>query len=88
VIHGYNLNERVLSPNQLQHAEITFTNFIEFFVANGLLRFRITLLMTISGLLLRYAIEAIFYTTTETAVWVIKNKCFSQTLYFVCEIIT
>ncbi len=52
VIHGYNLNDRVLSPNQLQHADITFTNFIEFYIANALLRFRIPLLMTISGFLL------------------------------------
>ena len=52
VIHGYNLDDRVLSPNQLQHNDITFTNFIELYFANALLRFRIPLLMTISGFLL------------------------------------
>jgi surface polysaccharide O-acyltransferase-like enzyme len=52
VIHGYNLNNRVLSPNQLQLNDPTFTNFIEFFIGNALLRFRIPLLMTISGFLL------------------------------------
>lgn len=52
VIHGYNLNNRVLSPNQLQLNDPTFTNFVEFFIANAVLRFRIPLLMTISGFLL------------------------------------
>lgn len=52
VIHGYNLNNRVLSPNQLQLNDLTFTNFVEFFIANAVLRFRIPLLMTISGFLL------------------------------------
>lgn len=102
VIHGYNLNNRVLSPNQLQLNDFTFTNFVEFFIANALLRFRIPLLMTISGfllaqssvtsyvdmivkkmrtlivpfiliastsLLLCFAIENIFYSSSEFGVW-------------------
>jgi surface polysaccharide O-acyltransferase-like enzyme len=52
VIHGYNLNNRVLNPNQLQLNNPTFTNFFEFYFANAVLRFRIPLLMTISGFLL------------------------------------
>jgi len=51
-VHGYNLNERYLQPFTLVNEPLTFTTFTEYFLANGLFRFRIPLLFIISGYLL------------------------------------
>ncbi len=49
LVHGYNLNETYLQPFTTVKEPLTFTTFFEYFVANGLLRFRIPLLFIISG---------------------------------------
>jgi fucose 4-O-acetylase-like acetyltransferase len=48
-VHGYNLQVTYLAPFSLVSEKLTFTTFIEFFFANGLLRFRIPMLFLISG---------------------------------------
>lgn len=48
-VHGYNLNETYLQPFSLVNEPTTFTTFFEYFIANGVLRFRIPLLFIISG---------------------------------------
>ena len=48
-VHGYNLKVSYLSPFSLVDEELTFTTFTEYFIANGLLRFRIPMLFLISG---------------------------------------
>lgn len=48
-VHGYNLQVTYLAPFSLVNEELTFTTFFEYFVANGLLRFRIPMLFIISG---------------------------------------
>jgi fucose 4-O-acetylase-like acetyltransferase len=48
-VHGYNLNKGYLTPFTLVEEKLTFTTFIEYFFANGALRFRIPLLFIISG---------------------------------------
>ncbi len=48
-VHGYNLNETYLQPFSQVKEQLTFTTFIEYLVANGLLRFRIPMLFMISG---------------------------------------
>ena len=48
-VHGYNLNETYLVPYSIVKERLTFTTFIEYFLANGLLRFRIPMLFIISG---------------------------------------
>lgn len=48
-VHGYNLQVSYLAPFSLVNEELTFTTFTEYFVANGLLRFRIPMLFLISG---------------------------------------
>jgi fucose 4-O-acetylase-like acetyltransferase len=50
-VHGYNLHERYLQPWSPVHEPITFTTFTEYFIANGLVRFRIPMLFAISGYL-------------------------------------
>lgn len=50
-VHGYNLNETYLLPFSHVDEPLTFTTFIEYFLANGALRFRIPLLFIISGYL-------------------------------------
>lgn len=50
-VHGYNLRETYLAPFSTVREPLTFTGFFEYFVANGLLRFRIPLLFFISGYL-------------------------------------
>ena len=51
-VHGYNLNESYLQPWTLPHEPLTLTGFTEYFLANGLFRFRIPMLFIISGYLL------------------------------------
>ncbi len=54
-VHGYNLQETHLTPFSVVKEQLTFTTFIEYFLANGALRFRIPLLFIISGYI--YAIQ-------------------------------
>lgn len=48
-VHGYNLKVGYLQAASLVDEPLTFTTFFEFFMANGVLRFRIPLLFIISG---------------------------------------
>jgi len=49
LVHGYNLNQTYLQPFTTVDEPLTFTTFFEYFLANGILRFRIPLLFIISG---------------------------------------
>ena len=49
LVHGYNLKEGYLHASSFVAEPLSFTTFIEFLLANGLLRFRIPLLFVISG---------------------------------------
>ena len=48
-VHGYNLKVTYLAPFSLVDEKLTFTTFVEYLFANGLLRFRIPMLFLISG---------------------------------------
>ncbi|HEX8462350.1 MAG TPA: hypothetical protein VF623_13005, partial [Segetibacter sp.] len=48
-VHGYNLQERYLMPYSMVREPLTITTYVEYFFANGVLRFRIPLLFAISG---------------------------------------
>ncbi|HVF81280.1 MAG TPA: acyltransferase [Flavisolibacter sp.] len=48
-VHGYNLQVTYLTPFSIVEEKLTFTTFFEYFLANGLLRFRIPMLFVISG---------------------------------------
>lgn len=48
-VHGYNLQEGYLTASSFVKEPLTFTTFIEYFFANGILRFRIPMLFIISG---------------------------------------
>jgi fucose 4-O-acetylase-like acetyltransferase len=50
-VHGYNLNISYLQPWTNPGEPLTFTTFFEYFVSNGILRFRIPMLFIISGYL-------------------------------------
>jgi len=50
-VHGYNLQVRYLQPWTTPEETLTFTGFIEYFLANGIFRFRIPMLFIISGYL-------------------------------------
>ena len=50
-VHGYNLNERYMQPWTTPGESLTFTSFTEYFLANGIFRFRIPMLFIISGFL-------------------------------------
>jgi fucose 4-O-acetylase-like acetyltransferase len=54
-VHGYNLNIRFLQPWTTPGEGLTVTGFTEYFLANGILRFRIPMLFIISGFL--YALQ-------------------------------
>src|SRR5664279_250273 len=54
-VHGYNLNERYLQPYSIVNDQLTFTSFTEYFLSNGLFRFFVPMLFSISGYL--YAIH-------------------------------
>src|SRR4051812_46632142 len=49
LVHGYNLQQGYLQPFTTVAEPLTFTTFIEYFLANGALRFRIPMLFIISG---------------------------------------
>jgi fucose 4-O-acetylase-like acetyltransferase len=53
-VHGYNLNERYLQPWSIVNEPLSITTFIEYFLANGIFRFRIPMLFAISGYLFAY----------------------------------
>jgi len=48
-VHGYNLQDSYLTPFSTVGEPLTCTTFIEYFFANGALRFRIPMLFIISG---------------------------------------
>lgn len=50
-VHGCNLNERYLQPWTNPGEPLTFTSYTEYFLANGIFRFRIPMLFIISGYL-------------------------------------
>ena len=50
-VHGYNLDDRYLQPWTLPGEPLNATSFSEYFLANGILRFRIPMLFLISGYL-------------------------------------
>ncbi|GAB4327302.1 MAG: acyltransferase [Flammeovirgaceae bacterium] len=50
-VHGYNLNERYLHAASFVNEHLTFNTFIQYFLANGIFRFRIPMLFIISGFL-------------------------------------
>ena len=50
-VHGYNLHERYMQPWTIPGESLTFTAFTEYFLANGIFRFRIPMLFIISGFL-------------------------------------
>jgi len=50
-VHGYNMQERFLQPWTLPGEPFSVSGFIEYFLANGIFRFRIPMLFIISGYL-------------------------------------
>jgi fucose 4-O-acetylase-like acetyltransferase len=50
-VHGYNLHERYMQPWTIPGEPLTFTTFAEYFLSNGIFRFRIPMLFIISGFL-------------------------------------
>jgi fucose 4-O-acetylase-like acetyltransferase len=50
-VHGYNLNNSYLQPWTTPQEPLTITTFVQYWLANGLLRFRIPMLFIISGYL-------------------------------------
>jgi len=50
-VHGYNLNMRYLQPFTVVSEHLTANTFIQYFLANGIFRFRIPMLFIISGYL-------------------------------------
>jgi fucose 4-O-acetylase-like acetyltransferase len=50
-VHGFNMELRYLQPWTITNEPFTMTGFIEYFLANGLFRFRIPMLFIISGYL-------------------------------------
>lgn len=50
-VHGYNLNQGYLQPWTMPGERLTATSFTEYWLANGLFRFRIPMLFIISGYL-------------------------------------
>jgi len=50
-VHGYNLDIRYMQPWTIPGEQHTFTAFTEYFLANGIFRFRIPMLFIISGYL-------------------------------------
>ncbi|MBL7745297.1 MAG: acyltransferase [Chitinophagaceae bacterium] len=54
-VHGYNLNISYLQPWTMPGEPLTFTSFTEYWLANGIFRFRIPMLFIISGYLFAMA---------------------------------
>lgn len=53
-VHGYNLDIRYMQPWTVPGEALTFTTLTEYFLANGIFRFRIPMLFIISGYLYAY----------------------------------
>lgn len=54
-VHGYNLDDRYMQPWTTPAEPLTFTSYTEYFLANGIFRFRIPMLFIISGYLFALA---------------------------------
>jgi len=50
-VHGYNLQQRYMQPWTIPGEPFSLTTFTEYFLANGIFRFRIPMLFIISGFL-------------------------------------
>ena len=50
-VHGYNLDNRYMQPWTIPGEQMDFTTFTQYFLANGIFRFRIPMLFLISGFL-------------------------------------
>ncbi len=50
-VHGYNLDDRYLLPFSIVIEQLTLNTFTQYFLANGIFRFRIPMLFIISGYL-------------------------------------
>jgi hypothetical protein len=50
-VHGYNLDIRYMQPWTIPGEPLNITSFTEYFLANGIFRFRIPMLFIISGYL-------------------------------------
>ncbi len=50
-VHGFNLHPRQLDPSTVVQEPLTVDNFLQYFLSNGVLRFRIPILFAISGYL-------------------------------------
>jgi len=50
-VHGYNMQERYLQPWTVPGEPLSVTGFVEYFLSNGIFRFRIPMLFIISGYL-------------------------------------
>lgn len=56
-VHGYNLQNRYMQPFTIVEEPLRFTTFLEYFLANGIFRFRIPMLFLISGFLFAFGDE-------------------------------
>ena len=72
-VHSYNLNERYLRPFSIVREQLTFDSFLQYFLSNGLFRFFIPILFSISGYL--YATQDARSLCTE------NKKTISQHIY-------
>ncbi|MFN4006987.1 MAG: acyltransferase family protein [Chitinophagaceae bacterium] len=54
LVHAYNLENSYLTPSTFVSEPLTFTSYVEYLLANGLLRFRLPILFIISGFLFAY----------------------------------
>lgn len=50
-LHGYNLNHRYLQPWTMVEEPLTFNTYFQYFLCNGIFKFRIPMLFAISGYL-------------------------------------
>lgn len=50
-VHGYNIDIRYMNPSTILAEPLGWTSFTEYFLANGIFRFRIPMLFAISGYL-------------------------------------
>lgn len=55
LVHGFNLHPRQLSPFTVVDEPASFGNCLQYFLSNGVLRFRIPILFAISGYLFAWA---------------------------------
>lgn len=74
-VHGYTLQTQLKSPSDLIGEPMDFTSFFEMLTVNGLLRFRIPLLMLMSGYLMAKS-------TCDTQICLIKSRIKSLVIPF------